>query len=152
MGGISNDETNKELKELKDNTDLINPITGQINNPSIASSDNKEEKKEDKNKNNDDDNQQNKDNDDDNSQNKDDNDIGDDIEKAKKKKKKYAKIKPKYKMIEKPLRQNILKIIDKNKFNLKQEKIKQNELTKTVYSVSLKNGDNDNYFGVLEKE
>merc|ERR1712176_978181 len=82
--GISNDETNKELKELKDNTDLINPITGQINNPSIASSDNKEEKKEDKNK-NDDDNQQNKDNDDDNSQNKDDNDIGDDIEKAKKK-------------------------------------------------------------------
>merc|ERR1711933_699502 len=77
---------------------------------------------------------------------------GDDIEKAKKKKKKYAKIKPKYKMIEKPLRQNILKIIDKNKFDLKQEKIKQNELTKTVYSVSLKNDDNDNNFGVLEKE
>merc|ERR1712129_652050 len=49
--GISVEETQKELNDLKDETDLINPITGKLNNPSTESkdandSDTSEQKKE----------------------------------------------------------------------------------------------------------
>ena len=131
--GISTEETRQELKDLKDNSDLINPITGQIAN---GSNENKEEKKDDGDK------DKEKDVTDGNEEKKGDDDgekkdeVGDE-EKNEAKKEKKSKFNHKLKMKEKPLRQNILKIIDKDKFNIKEEKSGDNE-SKTTFSISLR--------------
>merc|ERR1712154_229983 len=48
--GIPQAETDKELNDLQDETDLINPITGKLNNPSHESKED-EAKKEGKDEN-----------------------------------------------------------------------------------------------------
>jgi len=89
--GISEHETRKELIELEDNSDSINPITGELNHANIVKSEEKKEEKKEIETNE------------------------EIIEKQQKENKKNTK--PKRKLLtEKPLRQNILNIIDKNKF------------------------------------
>merc|ERR1712129_369107 len=134
--GISVEETQKELNDLKDETDLINPITGKLNNPSTESkdandSDTSEQKKEI------------------NEEIKEDSstDVGMDNEEQNivneeeqnKKKSKY----PRRLLIAKPLRQNVLKIIDKEKFILHEEKSPKEHVNSMVYSVSLREENTD---------
>merc|ERR1712228_46918 len=113
--GISSIETDKELNDLKDESDLINPITGKLNNPSNDDKD--DEQKDDVNHDNDVD----MDGNDENEQNE--------VMEVKKKTKYKRRL-----LKSKPLRQNILNIIDKQKFVLHGVQSQKENDKKMIYS------------------
>merc|ERR1712228_58603 len=123
--GISSIETDKELNDLKDESDLINPITGKLNNPSNDDKDDEQKDKEDVNHDNDVD----MDGNDENEQNE--------VMEVKKKTKYKRRL-----LKSKPLRQNILNIIDKQKFVLHGVQSQKENDKKMIYSVSLRNDEN----------
>merc|ERR1712228_1088545 len=132
--GISSIETDKELNDLKDESDLINPITGKLNNPS---NDDKDDEQKDKNEDDGDENKEDV---------NDDNDVDmDGNEKNEQNEEVTIKKKTKYKrrlLKSKPLRQNILNIIDKQKFVLHGVQSQKENDKKMIYSVSLRNDEN----------
>merc|ERR1712228_893549 len=133
--GISSIETDKELNDLKDESDLINPITGKLNNPS---NDDKDDEQKDENDDDGDENKEdvNHDNDVDMDGN-DENEQNEVMEVKKKTKYKRRLLKSK------PLRQNILNIIDKQKFVLHGVQSQKENDKKMIYSVSLRSDENE---------
>merc|ERR1712228_362648 len=133
--GISSIETDKELNDLKDESDLINPITGKLNNPS---NDDKDDEQKDKNEHDGDENKEDV---------NDDNDVDmDGNEKNEQNEEVTIKKKTKYKrrlLKSKPLRQNILNIIDKQKFVLHGVQSQKENDKKMIYSVSLRSDENE---------
>jgi len=151
--GISNDETKQELKDLKDSSDLINPLTGQM-----ANDKNKDSKDKDKNKEKEKEKTESKDNKEEADKEKTSEEKKEEKKESEDSNKKAngssssllsssssastsSKSKSKYKnrrrLIERPLKQNILNIIDKDKFVLREEKGTGNA-AKIAYSVALK--------------
>merc|ERR1712228_701799 len=115
--------------------DLINPITGKLNNPS---NDDKDDEQKDKNDDDGDENKEdvNHDNDVDMDGN-DENEQNEVMEVKKKTKYKRRLLKSK------PLRQNILNIIDKQKFVLHGVQSQKENDKKMIYSVSLRSDENE---------